>query len=217
LFRTKGFHDAVTGERLGAEMRQLLLRLLAAARRPPDALPQPNQRVDDEGRYRQAGEGQPRIDPEHQAREADEGQRLPRQIADRFRRGLLHLADIVADTREQPAGGALREEPRRLAEDVAVQLVAHIHHDALPDVGHQVRRRVRPHALEEVNADHRPRDDRDLFLPGQQVVEDRLDQVSEPGRADGVDHHAEHGPREPRAIRKRIAEQATQRRALPHH
>ena len=35
-------HDAMAGERLGADVRQLLERLLAAPRRPPHALAEPD-------------------------------------------------------------------------------------------------------------------------------------------------------------------------------
>ena len=55
---------------------------------------------------------QPRVVVEQQRREADERERLARQIADRFRHRLLHLADVVVDARQQPAGGAVREERR---------------------------------------------------------------------------------------------------------
>ena len=94
---------------------------------------------------------------EQQRREADERQRLAGEIAGRLRDRLLHLADVVVDPRHQLPGRALREEPGRLAEDVAVERVAQIHDDALPDVGHQVRRDVRADALEQVQPDDAPR------------------------------------------------------------
>ena len=105
---------------------------------------------------------QPRVVVEQQRRVADERQRLAREIAGRFRHRLLHLADVVVDARQQLAGGALREEAGRLAEDVPVQRVAQVHHDALPDVGHQIRRDVRADALQQVDADDRPGDEREL-------------------------------------------------------
>ena len=68
--------------------------------------------------------------------------RFTSEIAHRFRHGLLHLRDVVADARHQLAVRALREERRRLAEDVAVQRVPDVHDDTLADAGHEIRRDV---------------------------------------------------------------------------
>ncbi len=48
--RAERLHDPVPGERLRAQVRQVLEFLLAAPRGPPHALPQPHQRIDDERR-----------------------------------------------------------------------------------------------------------------------------------------------------------------------
>src|SRR5216684_2782412 len=53
---------------------------------------------------------------------------LAREIPDGVGHGLLHLPDVVVDAREQPPGGAVREEPGGLPENVAIQGVAHVHH-----------------------------------------------------------------------------------------
>ena len=103
----------------GADVRQLLERLLAAPRRPPHALAEPDQRIDDQRRAGQADDRQPRVVVEQQRGKADERQRLAREIAGRLRHRLLHLADVVVDARHQLAGRALREEAGRLTEDVA--------------------------------------------------------------------------------------------------
>ena len=149
--------DAVTGERFGAQMGQVLERLLAAPRRPAHALSEPDQRIHDERRAGQADDGQPRIVVEQQRRIADERERLAREIARGFRHGLLDLADVVVDPRQKTAGRAVGEKARRLVEDVAVERVAQVHDDALADVGHQVGRHVRSDAFQQVHEDDGPR------------------------------------------------------------
>src|SRR5258708_2075716 len=90
----EGLDDAVAGEGLGGEMRQMLELFLAAARRSPDALPETNERIHDE---RRAGKGKQRQLPvveEHQRREADDGEAFAQQVPHRLRNGLLHLPDV---------------------------------------------------------------------------------------------------------------------------
>ena len=45
LFRAERLDDAVGGERFGAHVRHVFLRLLASARRAPDALAEPHERI----------------------------------------------------------------------------------------------------------------------------------------------------------------------------
>jgi len=99
-------------------------------------------------------------------------------------------------------GRAVREEAGRLIEDVPVQRIAQVHHDALTHVGHQIRRDVRSDALEEVHGDNRPGDDADLLLFREHAVENRLDEIRQAGRSDGIDNHAEEGPGHTPAIRR---------------
>ena len=70
------------------------------------ALAEPDQRIDDQRRAGQADERQPRVVVEQQRRVADQRQRLAREVADRLRHRLLHLADVVVDARHQLAGRA---------------------------------------------------------------------------------------------------------------
>ena len=58
----------MAGERLGADVRHLLQRLLAPARRPADALAETDQRIDDERRAREADDRQPGVVIEQQPR-----------------------------------------------------------------------------------------------------------------------------------------------------
>ncbi len=186
--------DAMAGEAFGADVRELLERFLTAPRRPPHALAEPDQRIDDERRADDAEDREPGVVAEQQRRKADERERLAREIAERFRHRLLHLADVVVDPRHQLAGRALREEAGRLSEDVAIQRVAQVHHDALSDVGHQVRRPVRSDALEEREADDRPRDEPEVRPVRQHVVDHGPDERGDAGRADRVDHHRRRPP-----------------------
>ena len=78
---------------------------------------------------------------------ADERERFARQIAGGLRHRALHLPDVVRYARQQLADRIAAEEARRLPEDVAVELVAHVHDDPLPDVFHQVAGEIRPDAL----------------------------------------------------------------------
>ena len=104
-------HDAMAGERLGADVRQRLERLLAAPRRPPHALAEPDQRIHDERRDSQAHDREPRVViKEHRHRAADR-ERLAREVADRLGDHLLHLPHVVVDPRHQLAGRSMREKP----------------------------------------------------------------------------------------------------------
>ena len=209
--RAERLDDAVAGERFGAEMREDAQRFLTPPRGPPHALAQPDQRVDDQRRARQADDRQPRIEIEHPRREAEKRQRLPREIADRLRHHLLHLADVVVDARHQLAGRPLGEEARRLSQDVLVERVAQVHHDTLPDVREQVRRRVRADALEQVHADDSPRHEGEVFLGRQHAADDRLDEHGEAGRAGRIEQHAHEGERQAPAIRSCVAEETLER------
>ena len=211
------FHDSVAREGFGAEMRNVLERLLAPPRRPAHALAEPDERVDDQRSAGQADDRQPAVVVQEECRIADERERLAREIAGRFRHGLLHLADVVVDPGQQAARRAVREKARRLIEDVPVERVAHVHHNALPDVGHQIRRHVRADALQQVDADDGPRRPGDVLLLRQQAVENRPNEVRETGGPDRVDDHPNDRPREPAAVRRRVAKQTPQRDALSWH
>ena len=68
-----------------------------------------------------------------------------------------------------------------------------------------------PMPFKQIDADDRPGDEREALLIGEHVVEDRLDERGQARRSDGVDEHADDGPGEPAAIRRRVAEQTLQR------
>src|SRR5439155_24165496 len=87
--RAKRFHNPVAGKRFGAQMRKRFERLLTASGRPPDALAESNQRIDDEWRAGQADEREARIVIEEQRRVRHERERFAREIADGFRNRLL--------------------------------------------------------------------------------------------------------------------------------
>ena len=126
-FGAERLDDAMAGERLGGQVRDVLELLLAAPRRPPHALPEPDERIDDERRRRHADERQPPVEVEQEAGEADDRERLAHQIRQRLGDRLLHLVDVVRDARHQLAGRPAREERRRLIEDVPEQPVAQVH------------------------------------------------------------------------------------------
>ena len=171
----------MSGEAFGADVRELRERFLTASRRSTHALAKPDQRVHDERRADDAEDGEPGVVPEQQRRKSDQRERLPGEIAERFRHRLLNLADVVADPRRQLAGGVLRKETCRLSENVAIQRVAQVHHDALSDVGHQVRRPVRSDAFEEREADHRPGDQPEVRPVRQHLVDRGADQCGDAG------------------------------------
>ena len=70
-------------------------------RAPADALPEADERIDDNRRAGHAHEREPEVHVEHDRRIADEAQALADQVADRFRNRLLHLVDVVGDPRHQ--------------------------------------------------------------------------------------------------------------------
>ena len=64
LLRAERLDDAMRRERLGADVRHVLQRLLAPPRGAADALAQPHERIHDDRRAGQADERQPRVDVE---------------------------------------------------------------------------------------------------------------------------------------------------------
>ena len=85
LLGAERLDDAVAGERLGADVREVLQRLLAAARRLAKPLPEPGERVDDQRSAGQEDERQPRVVVEEEAGVADERERLAQEVAHRLR------------------------------------------------------------------------------------------------------------------------------------
>ena len=206
-FRAEGLDDPVTGERFRAQVRDVLERLLAPARRPADALPEPHQRVEHQGGAGEADDRQARVDPEQRPRVAHQGQRLAKQIADGLRHPVLDLVDVVGDVRHQLAGGAPLEEPCRLVEDVPEELIAQIAHHPLADVGHQVGREERPHAFDDVEREDDRRHPGQPLLGRKDHVDDGLDLINQDDVGAGVeDHRAERCDEAP-AIRPRVPEQ----------
>ena len=125
--------------------------------RAPHLLPEPHERIDDDRRAGEADQRQPRIGVEQQDQVADERQPLAHQIADRLRHRLLDLGDVARHARQQLAAGAPREEgsptgPRMWPKSA----FAHVAHDELADVGHQVGRQVGADALEQIDGDDGP-------------------------------------------------------------
>ena len=87
----------MAGEGLGRDVGEVLELFLAAAGRSTDALPEPDERIQDERRAGQADEREARVVPEEDADVPDERERFPDQIADRLGHRLLDLADVVGD------------------------------------------------------------------------------------------------------------------------
>jgi hypothetical protein len=71
-FGSERLDDAVAGKRLGADVRQLLERLLAAPGRAAHALSQPDQRIHNQRRAGHADQGEPRVQIKHERRVAHE-------------------------------------------------------------------------------------------------------------------------------------------------
>ena len=195
LLGAEGLDDAMAGEGFGGDVRETLDGFLAAAGAAAHALPQPDERIDDDRRAGHADQREAPIPPEQQRGIAEERQAFAQQVAYRLRHGLLDQVDVVGDPRHQRPRGPSAEERRRLVEDVPEQLVAQIAHDPLADVGHQVGREVRADAFRKVGGEHRARPERQRARIGQRaaragrpqpVVDDRLDQVGHRGRGGGV-------------------------------
>ena len=185
-------------EGLGGDVRDLRERLLTAPGRAADALPEPDERIDDERRARQRHQRQARVVVEEQRREGDERQRLAREVSERFGHGLLHLRDVVGDARHQLAVRIGREEGRRLSEDVREQQVADVADDALADVGHPVAGEIRADALDQIENEDRGDDLPELLVAREHAVENRLNQ---PGNTRGCgavrDHRHRRGEQTP--------------------
>ena len=175
--RAKGLDDAVAGERFAGDVRHVLLRLLAPARHRADALAEAHQRIHHQRRRGHAQQRELGVVVEQQRRRADERQRLARQVADRFRDGALHQADIVVDARQQLPRRAAREERGRLIEQVPEQLVADHHHHAVAEAFHQVTREIAAQALEEVHRHDGGGDEAQIVTRRQHRVDDGLDQI----------------------------------------
>ena len=110
----------MAGERFGRQVRDVLELLLAAPRRPPHALAEPHERIDDERRGHEHDEREPPVEIEQQRGVA---RRPPATRATRSASvsdtACLHLVDVVRDARDQLTRRAPREERRGLIEDVA--------------------------------------------------------------------------------------------------
>ena len=183
--------DAMPGERLGRDVRHVLLRFLAPARDGADALAEPHQRVDDQRRRRHAQQRQLRVVVEQQGHRTDEHQGFAREIADRFRHGALHEADVVVDARQQLPDRAARKERRRLIEHVPEELIAHDHHDAMAESLHQVTGEVGAEPLDQVDGQDRNRNDAEIALGDQHVIDDRLDEIRQRRIGGPVDDHGQ--------------------------
>ncbi len=124
------------GEGLGGDVRQVLLLLLTASRGASDPLPQPHQRVDNEGSTRHAHQRQSGIVVEEQPGVGNQGDCLAQEITDGLRDDLLNPVDVVGGPRHQTAGRPLREKASRLPQDVSEQLTAEVLDEPLSDIGH---------------------------------------------------------------------------------
>ena len=71
--RAERLHDAMAGEGLGGQVRQMLEMLLAAPGRSAHALPQPDERIDDERRAGHRHQRQLPVELEHRDDPADRG------------------------------------------------------------------------------------------------------------------------------------------------
>ena len=180
---------------------------LAALRGLAHALTEPHQRIDDDRRARQAHQRQLPVEIQQQAQIADERQRLADQIADGLGHRLLDLRDVARHARHQLSARPAREEARRLAEHVAEQRVPHVADHELPHVGHQVGGEERADALHQRGDDDEQRDLTDAALGNEDLVEDRFDEIREPGRGRAIGHHRQQGGGEPAPVRSPIAKQ----------
>jgi hypothetical protein len=203
----------VARQPFGRQMRHVLEVFLPAAGRPPHALAQPDQRIDDQRRGRHDDQREGPVVVKQQARKEHDGQRLTRQIGNRFRHRVLDLPDVVRDPGHQLAGGPAGEECGGLVEDVPEELVAERHHHPLADVGHEVGGGVAAHAHEQVGRHDLHGDEGDG--PGtdrrhEDLVEDGLDAGGEIRRARGVDDHGAERDGQPAAIGGGDAQQAQQ-------
>jgi hypothetical protein len=92
--------DAVPGEGLGRNVRDVLLRFLAPARDGADALAEPDQRVDDQRRRRHAQQRQLRVVVEEQAPPSRRAPAIRARDRRSFRHRALYQADVVVDARQ---------------------------------------------------------------------------------------------------------------------
>ena len=201
--RAECLDDAMSRERLSGEVRQVFEMFLAAPGRAPHTLAEPHQRINHDRRADHRDERQPPFEPEHQRDIADGRQPLAQQIADRLGHRLLDLADVVGDARHQLACRAPAEECGGLVEDVAEEPVADIPDYPLPDVRHQVRRKVRSDALRQIGHDDRrgPEGERAVVVVRQDLVDDWLDQEGDAGARGGINQHRGQREGEARAVR----------------
>ncbi len=167
--------------------------------------------IDHQRGARQANERQARVHVDEHGGVADDRQRLARQIADRLRHRELHLGDVVGQARHQPAGGLPREVGGRLVEDVAKERAPQIVDDPLADLRHPQRRQVGAHALQDVEAEHRPGDQTERPACRQHLVEDRLDQRRDARLRQSVHHHRHECADEPPAIGPGVLEESEER------
>jgi hypothetical protein len=192
--------DAMAGEGLSGHVSDLRERLLASPRGAAHALSQSDERVDDERRTGQAHQREPRVVIEQQRREANECKRFAGEISERFRDRLLNLRHVIGDARHQSSARLRGKKGRRLTEDVCEEQVSEIANYALSDVGHPVAGQVRTCAFNQIQRKDRGDDLPEFLMPGEDTIENRLNQRGDPRGRGAVHDHRRRGDGKPAAI-----------------
>jgi hypothetical protein len=173
----------------------------------PDVPPEADERVERRRHSDQRQQGQAPVLDEEDGHQPQHGEALLQEVARHLRDRVLDLLHVRRDVAHHRARAVAPEEREGLVQDVFVEAVAQVGDGALPGVGHQGRGQVRAHALEEVEAEDGERDRPDVEGPDEDVVENGLDHVDEPGAAGGVTRGRDPGQEEKAAIGPREREQ----------
>ena len=91
-----------------------------------------------------------------------------------------------------------------------VESVSQVHHGALADPAHEIRREVGKESLQRVQQDDERPHQAEVHVLDQDVVEDGLDEIGEPGGGRAVAEHAENRDEKTAAVGPGLGKEAPQ-------
>ena len=190
----EGLDDLVAGDSFVQKDIQVGHGLLAAGGGPTHPAAELDHREKSHGQDHQGEDGHFPVPVEDDPDQPQNGERVF-QAAGHGKRnhGLDHI-HIVGDAAHEDPGLLFLKKGDRQVLDPIVEPGSQPQDDALAHEAHQVFLGVHARAAQQVDNDHRRRDQRQhaLVAAEKNIVQDRFDQVGRAGRGGGDDQHTDH-------------------------